>query len=648
MQIAAIAVYNRDGRIRPLRFNTGRLNILTGRSKTGKSAVLDLVDYCLGRDEVTLPVGIITEVASWFAVLLAIGDLRILIARPNPDAASTNQVCVRVGAEDLDFPEMSDLRVNSDTNSLKDQLSELVGVEQYIIEPVVGSLRSAFDVSIRQALLLCFQKQTEIANQLFLFHRQAESNVATAIRDTLPYFLGAEGPEVARLRQQHLAARRALLGAERDLAAARQDEADVDVRLSELIREAENLGLVRRDPLLSAEETLRRALTYTEDADTASVSNADGEAEGLADRQPLIQERASLRRQLRDVDDELRLVQQLISEEADVASEASIQANRLEAVEYVATDVVSGLDACPLCDQALPEPDPTVTDLLALRGSLDTSLRAAATTRPRRDSVIRDLAQRRSAIVNELKENTLAMEAADRAEQILTDYEDLRERRIFLQGRISQQLTRSGPNETSLADLAREVDKRRSRLLNIERLMEDFDGESRLRSIIDEIGGDMTRWAQRLELEHSEDFVRLDLAGPTVVAFTPGGRSPLRRIGSAENWVGYHLVAHLALHRWLTLNERPVPRFIMFDQPSQAFFPEEAPDAADIQDADWEAVRRQFMLMWDVVESLEGNLQIIVCDHANLDNDWFQDNLVDNWRGGKALIPEDWLGSDTA
>jgi hypothetical protein len=86
----------------------------------------------------------------------------------------------------------------------------------------------------------------------------------------------------------------------------------------------------------------------------------------------------------------------------------------------------------------------------------------------------------------------------------------------------------------------------------------------------------------------------------------------------------------------------------MFDQPSQAFFPEEAPDAADIQDADWEAVRRQFMLMWDVVESLEGNLQIIVCDHANLDNDWFQDNLVDNWRGGKALIPEDWLGPDTA
>jgi hypothetical protein len=39
---------------------------------------------------------------------------------------------------------------------------------------------------------------------------------------------------------------------------------------------------------------------------------------------------------------------------------------------------------------------------------------------------------------------------------------------------------------------------------------------------------------------------------------------------------------------------------------------------------------------------LEGGLQIIVCDHANLIDDWSQNSLIDNWRG-KALIPEDWL-----
>jgi Protein of unknown function (DUF3732) len=61
------------------------------------------------------------------------------------------------------------------------------------------------------------------------------------------------------------------------------------------------------------------------------------------------------------------------------------------------------------------------------------------------------------------------------------------------------------------------------------------------------------------------------------------------------------------------------------------------------KDADWEAVLRQFTLMRDVVADLKGDLQLIVTGHANLRDIWFQDSLIDNWRGGNALVPEDWL-----
>ena len=81
----------------------------------------------------------------------------------------------------------------------------------------------------------------------------------------------------------------------------------------------------------------------------------------------------------------------------------------------------------------------------------------------------------------------------------------------------------------------------------------------------------------------------------------------------------------------------------MFDQSTQAFFPEEVVDAADDENADWEAVRRQFALMRDVVANLDGQLQIIASDHANLQDDWFQEGVIENWRNGVALIPEDWL-----
>jgi len=44
-------------------------------------------------------------------------------------------------------------------------------------------------------------------------------------------------------------------------------------------------------------------------------------------------------------------------------------------------------------------------------------------------------------------------------------------------------------------------------------------------------------------------------------------------MGSAANWIGYHLIAHLGLHKHFVERDRPVPRFLILDQPTQAYFP---------------------------------------------------------------------------
>ena len=50
-QILEIAVYNRQGNRNSVRLKPGVVNIITGGSKTGKSALIDIVDYCLGRSD---------------------------------------------------------------------------------------------------------------------------------------------------------------------------------------------------------------------------------------------------------------------------------------------------------------------------------------------------------------------------------------------------------------------------------------------------------------------------------------------------------------------------------------------------------------------------------------------------------------------
>ena len=242
--------------------------------------------------------------------------------------------------------------------------------------------------------------------------------------------------------------------------------------------------------------------------------------------------------------------------------------------------------------------------------------------------------------------------AASRARELSVDGEArqrlagervLGQRQAFAQGRISGELERfEAPQGDAMADLEQRLGRARQRVAELEAQF-GTDDDEQLQARLDLIANDMTRWAQELELEDSDQRVRLDLSRLNVVTTTSQGRPrPLDRIGSAENHIGYHLVAHLALHKLFVEHTRPVPRFLMLDQPSQAWFPEEVLDADEIEDADWAAVRRQFDLLHRVVETLGGQLQIIVTDHANISDGWFQQAVIENWRAGRALLPDHW------
>ncbi len=104
---------------------------------------------------------------------------------------------------------------------------------------------------------------------------------------------------------------------------------------------------------------------------------------------------------------------------------------------------------------------------------------------------------------------------------------------------------------------------------------------------------------------------------------------------------------------FLSQRRSPVPALLVFDQPSQAYFPEKplrgvVREAPIWTDEDSRAVRRAFELFGRVVGDLNGELQIIVLDHApepvwgHLPNV----SLAENWRTGRKLVPDDWPGAE--
>ena len=109
-------------------------------------------------------------------------------------------------------------------------------------------------------------------------------------------------------------------------------------------------------------------------------------------------------------------------------------------------------------------------------------------------------------------------------------------------------------------------------------------------------------------------------------------------MGSGENWVSYHVAVHLSLHKLFRRPERPVPGFLMLDQPSQAHYPPERDNEGkldDLTDEDQAAVHRLFELLHTYATELHPGMQIIVADHVELLDSWFRlhgDQLVANFR----------------
>ncbi len=58
MNIREIILYSYTGEIRRISFKVNGLNIVTGRSSTGKSALSDIVEYCMGRSTFNIPEGL--------------------------------------------------------------------------------------------------------------------------------------------------------------------------------------------------------------------------------------------------------------------------------------------------------------------------------------------------------------------------------------------------------------------------------------------------------------------------------------------------------------------------------------------------------------------------------------------------------------
>lgn len=75
------------------------IEVVTGGSQRGKSALIPIIDYCLGSEHCRIPIGRIRDAVAWFGVeLYFTGKYRLLLCRRNPeDQDSTDEMRIAEG-----------------------------------------------------------------------------------------------------------------------------------------------------------------------------------------------------------------------------------------------------------------------------------------------------------------------------------------------------------------------------------------------------------------------------------------------------------------------------------------------------------------------------------------------------------------------
>lgn len=640
MQILNIVLYSHDGRRRVVKLKPGVVNVITGASKSGKSALIDIVDYCFGSGECRVPEGPIRRTVSWFALQLQLSAGQAFVARRCPDgrAASSEDCFVEVG-EVVEIPDRSALRQTTNTKGLGALLSGWSGIGDNIHEPPPGQTRPLLTANVRHALALCFQPQDEIIRRQQLFHGAGDHFFAQALKDTLPYFLGAVDDDYVRKQEQLRRVREQLRACERKLAEIAALRGDGASKADTLLAQARDAGLssITSD---SWEATVTALRTIA----STPLANVEATASDGAEFSRLAGERAQLLGEQRRIRDEIDAVRAFENDGRGFSREATEQQARLRTIGIFENSIPG--HTCPLCSQALDSAVqlPTVAEIKGTFASLSSRLDTVVRAEPQIEKAVAELDGKLQAIQGRLAKNRAEMEAVRTADERLALTHDDATRKVHILGRISLYLE-SLPDLPDTRALQQETEDLRAQASALEIELSDERVRERLESVTSILSQRMTQWARDLGLEHSKFPLRLDLKNLTIVADTSDGPVPMARMGSGENWVGYHLIAHLALHHWFVERARPVPRFLFLDQPSQVYFPAEKDvdgSMSLVSEDDRLAVSRMFRLVFDAVKEVAPGLQVLITEHADINDDWYQAAVVERWRGGLKLVPEDW------
>lgn len=639
--ISKIVLYNHDDQSRVLPFRPGEVNIITGESGTGKSAIIQVIDFCLGSKKCEIA-DFVKSRCSWVATVWVRGAEECFIARKVP---GSNQPTTRrfhlITGSNLQIPAKKDLPEDGGETGALSRFTRLLGISDATSETFGVETRDTFSVSARHILPFIFQSDEVIMNARTLFwggndiHRQS-------IIDTLPYFFGAVDDKNTALQHKLAELRRERKRLERKSKATETTERNRSALMSELVAEATQLGMMSGPGDALDDSSMLLTMLAGWEPRQGQATEGGSPMVQLQDREK------ELTADFFSIDREVKEAERLVNDVSFFGTTVASQAGRLEAVNLIKPH--EPLAKCPLCDGPLEEMTEPLENLKSCLSSLQIDLSEVAREKPRVQELIVSLKSRRSETQVELRNVRSQIKALVSEDEALARQCSLDALRNQLVGKAKQLLRvfdeKTSPEErNNFAEISAEIEKLESSL----------DPEV-LRERLEALANRVNQMAKPLleKLPFDDNYRSATAAfNPrmlTTSLLTNEGRLiNMPGIGSDENYLSLHVAFMLSIHKLFQESERPIPSVLVLDQVSRPYFPPDINTESIDLDKETRRVdeRQKVKAIFDVLFSAvekEKTLQIIVLEHAFFPSDKrFMNSIIEQWPKGVGLVPAHWL-----
>jgi hypothetical protein len=640
---------NTDFQLRRLSFDLDTVNVISGASKTGKSAIIPIVDYCLGSDKCRIPVKTIRDSCEWFGVIIQTSIGQKLFARREPGSQKATGDMFVIEGPTIEVP--ARVEKNTTVEAVKNTLDELAGLTSLNFDAEQTGSGYKGRPSFRDMAAFNFQPQNVVANPDVFFFKTETQEHQEKLRTVFPYVLGAITPQLLAKQHDLAELRRELHRKERELAEVRNVSERWLAEMRATVTEASELGLVRQPIPNSASreeliQIIAQVASFPVDQAYATPETIGSAVKELIDLQ---KEEAQISLELSGLRKRLSEMSTLRDSTIQFQGALQIQRDRLRVADWLQKNHDES-KKCPVCGNGLLQTTAQLNTLLnSLRQIEETAgqfnVVPAAFDREfaRVGADIRNYAEKLNAV--RIRRHALESRSNEARQY---QYEALRVSRFV--GNLEQSLetySRLGAD----SDLSQEITQITNRVQILEDEVKGGQVEGRTKRALALVNANAQRFFPDLDMERPNDPISISVNDLTIRIGSLERDDYLWEIGSGANWLSYHVAVSLGLQQYfLTLPDNPVPNFIVYDQPSQVYFPrrlasQEEDSDPTLKDEDIDAVKKVFNVMSSAVRNSNRKLQIIVLDHAaeNVWGDVDGIHLVEEWRKGIKLVPEKWL-----